>query len=174
MLAFMSAISNFQHRFKQKISLPFVVGLRVVIIGLLVVRLVVVLLVVMIGLRVVVLLVVRLVVVVGFGVVVVVVVVDVVVVLVVVVVGGSVVVGFLFLFFFAACFFSRSFLFLSLSAAAAAFSALFRFTELFDTLTIGYDPQCYSKLLVREILRPLQTRASSTQHSLTCIGGYSL
>ena len=131
---------NFQHRLKYKMSLPFVVGLRVVIIGLLVVRLVVVLLVVMIGLRVVVLLVVRLVVVVGFGVVVVVVVVDVVVVLVVVVVGGSVVVGFLFLFFFAACFFSRSFLFLSLSAAAAAFSALFRFTEPFDTLNIGCDP----------------------------------
>ena len=79
-------------------------------------------LVVMIGLRVVVLLVVRFVVV-GFGVVVVVVVVDVVVVLVVV--GGSVVVGFLFLFFFPACFFSRSFRFLSRSAAAAAFSALF-------------------------------------------------
>ena len=103
-------------------NVPFVVGFRVVIIGLLVVRLVVVRLVVMIGLRVVVLLVVRLVVV-GFGVVVVVVVVDVVVVLVVV--GGSVVVGFLFLFFFPACFFSRSFRFLSRSAAAAAFSALF-------------------------------------------------
>ena len=95
-----------------------------VIIGLLVVRLVV-----MIGLRVVVLLVVRLVVV-GFGVVVVVVVVDVVVVLVVV--GGSVVVGFLFLFFFPACFFSRSFRFLSRSAAAAAFSALFMIYQSFS------------------------------------------
>ena len=111
--------SNFGHFIFNESNIPFVVGFRVVMIGLLVV----VRLVVMIGLRVVVLLVVRLVVVVGFGVVVVVVVVDVVVVLVVVV-GGSVVVGFLFLFFLPACFFSRSFRFLSRSAAAAAFSAL--------------------------------------------------
>ena len=124
MLEFWPVLSDFGHFRLNESNIPFVVGFRVVIIGLLVVRLVVVRLVVMIGLRVVVLLVVRLVVV-GFGVVVVVVVVDVVVVLVVVVVGGSVVVGFLFLFFFPACFFSRSFRFLSRSAAAAAFSALF-------------------------------------------------
>ena len=72
--------SNFGHFIFNESNIPFVVGFRVVMIGLLVV----VRLVVMIGLRVVVLLVVRLVVVVGFGVVVVVVVVDVVVVLVVV------------------------------------------------------------------------------------------